>query len=160
MMQQYTVLAMLLFSSLFSFSQNNEIESWQKRNAKVDFISEKRFNSLSSSEQEILKKQEYIIFKDEITVDDINKYASKKGISGIDKTHSSNEIKTNDDAIFIKEWIELNRDVKLITQSDFNNLTTDEQQFVLNHDKCLVLQSDKLTKEDILLFNNRSNKTK
>ncbi len=151
-MKKYQILAFALFVAFYSFSQKSEIENWQKKNSQVEFISQERFNSLSSEEMEILKKQEYIIFYEQITVSDINNYAIQKGISGINSKPNQTVVKSNKDAAFIKEWIDQNRDVKIMKRSDFDNLQSSEQEFILNNSKHLVLATDEITKEDITNF--------
>lgn len=147
----------LFFTPFIGFSQQVDIKSWQSANPHVEFISHDRFNNLSDIEKQILSKREYIVFYKEIKESDINVYAEKKGINGI--VHNPPTKATND-AQFIKEWIDQHRDVKIITQSVFNHLNSAEQQYVSHDSKHLVLQSDEITKEDLLNFNNRPIKHK
>lgn len=151
-MKKYQILVLTFFTAFYSFSQKNEVENWQKNNPQVEFISQERFNSLSSEELKILKKQEYIIFYEQITESDINKYAASKGINGVNTKQYQSAGKPKGDAEFIKEWIEQNRDVKILKRSVFNSLQANEQELILNDNKHLILATDEITKEDLIKF--------
>ena len=132
----------LSFFPILGFSQNQQISDWQKVNQNVILIESRDFTP-AFEEQLIALKQDFIVYTDEISMNDINRFESKSN----EKT-TANLLKNDGGNQIIKDWLGQNPNVKIISRTDFENASTEKQNSLINSD-ALILIGDKLTTTDI-----------
>ena len=138
----------LFFSSFCVFSQkeiNNQVSFWIQEHPDVIFIEENNLKNFSSEELSVFSGK-YIVFSEEISMQDILKYDPFY----FDKAGqvNSTEITEKNGTDPVKEWMAKNPHVKVVTRSQYLAESSDIQREYAEK-KCLILAGEKITPEDI-----------
>ena len=137
---------LLLLVSLpyFSIAQNQEVESWKRNHPNVLCIDE------TDASEALLNRLEengvsYIIYSEEISIGDMMKY----------DLNQTQELKLVNESSEIKSWLNSNRDVKIVSRSYYNGLSTEERADYLKPN-IIILNGEFLTLDDIQEFQSLS----
>lgn len=132
----------LLITPIIGFSQSQEISDWQQIHPNVIFIEGKDFTT-EFEEKLTALNQEYIIYSNEISINDIQGYetqAYEKSTTGEIRNDGGNQL--------IKDWLGKNQDLKIISRSAFESASASKQDLLINSN-ALILVGEKLTISDI-----------
>lgn len=141
------LLAGFISCGLKAQNDRTAIQQWQSLHPTTLLISSERFYSLSETERQLLGN-DYIVFQDEISLEQLKQHeAVKSGVAS-----SKQPVSKDADAVAIKQWLGAHPDVKLVPRSYFDALNADKQQLYSENPYCLVLQGETLTVKDIELF--------
>ncbi|MCE3296564.1 MAG: hypothetical protein K0R65_2278 [Crocinitomicaceae bacterium] len=143
----------LLSYCFFAFSfgvfsqkeQSDQLASWIDEHPDVIFIEETNLKNFS--DEELAKfSGKYIVFNNEIGLHDIYKYDP----SFQEKADYKNDSETPEikQANTIKDWMGKHQHVKVVTRSEFNAQPIEVQREYAEK-KCLILNGEKITVEDI-----------
>lgn len=127
---------------VLGFSQSQEISDWQQIHPNVIFIETKDFTP-EFEEKLISLKQEFIVYNNEISINDIESYVTQSY-----EKSGANQLRNDGGKQLIKDWIGQNPHIKIITQIDFDNASTEKQNLLMD-ENALILIGEKLTITDI-----------
>lgn len=137
-----------LFSTSVYFAQNEEtaIRQWQSRHPEILLIREDRFADMSKEEKALIGNN-YILYKDHISLQELQDYSGEK-------TSSEDGLSTSRlaDARYIKQWKAINSDVKIVPRSVYDTAGDQRRAAYDAHSRCMILEGEYLTIEDIRLF--------
>lgn len=137
---------LLLFSlcmtAIYGHSQKQDVIDWQKIHPNVIFIESGDFNS-DFEEKLIALNQEYIVYSEEITMNDIHRYANQ----AIEKS-STTELRDDGGEQIIKDWLGKNQHVKIVPNSYFNAMSSQDKE-ILALEEAIILIGESLTTTDI-----------
>lgn len=138
-----------LGNGLICLSQDmTKQDQWMERNPNVLIIKSTTYDSFDDTQKALLK--DYILIDSKLTLDHIEEYELKsKNIQTIGDYDLMN-IKDGD---YIKQWLALNPDVKILKQNYFQSLTTNEQDEYEQYG-ALILDGEEITKNDIVNYIN------
>lgn len=138
------------FISFCSFGQQHEIQAWQKAHPDVTFINQDDLDQFS--EKDLNRIGKYIIYTDEIQLQDIEYYEAQK-------TNEVNDSQfifdaRDSEAAYIKTWISEHLDIKILKASYFSQLDSESQERYINS-SAMILNGELVTVKDI--YNYESN---
>lgn len=143
--------AFILSIAFKSLSQNEvDVFKWIDSNPDVVLINSKNLNEFSDEDLALLKNK-FIIFNDKLKADDIVLYEKNKKSFETKIEVPANIINKSDadaDKIFITKWTLEHKEIKLIKKSEYNEKNHD----LYLADKCLLLNGEFITKQDILNY--------
>jgi hypothetical protein len=147
MIRNILVFALFFVNNLTA--QEISIQHFQNTHPEVAFISKATFYAMSSEELEMIGSN-YVLFEEDVQVEDIQLYLTTNNISYTAPKSTSNATVSAERAAAneVKVWLSLRQDVKILTQHQFASLSTEEQQYYINA-KYLILAGNKITPEDI-----------
>lgn len=127
--------------------QNSSISSWISAHPSVHIFSEKNYENLDQEFKSKLKGN-IVIYHDKLTLDLLLAYDPMEKSEEVSSITYSRD---DSNAQVIKEWLALNRDVKIIKQSEFQLMTEERKQFYQSME-VMVLSGEVITIEDIINY--------
>jgi hypothetical protein len=140
----------LLCTFFAATAQKQELAQFQRTHPNVSFLSRETFQSLSSSEIDLLQNR-YILFDQQMEDSDLSSYHTDKTVrSSKGPIFLGTEMSVQQhDAV--KSWLLLHPHVKIVTRSQFEAVSVFDQTEYVNH-QCLILLGEEVTIEDINLY--------
>lgn len=149
-MKKYMLLACVLSLQLIYNKvigqQDPRIVTWVSAHPSVYIFSEKNYEQLSSDFKSRLKGQ-VVLFKETLSFDDLMAYDE------LEKTDEVSQqiIFKDEDAQIIKNWLAYHPDIKIVSQSEFQAMTAEQQNMYITLE-ALVLIGEHLTVQDIMNY--------
>lgn len=124
------------FISLGSAQTSTEIQFWQSKNPDKILMKQSVFNQLTLEKQEKISNK--VVFLENLT---------QEFLSSVNKSASSPLTGIEEEA-FIKEWLALHPEIKIVNRSVFMTADSQQQEAYLNLN-CMILKGEEITVEDI-----------